>query len=55
VTEAGGGAHGRRKLFDLARARAAEAVRRIDAIFDVERSINALPAEQRLTLRQRPP
>ena len=31
---------------------AAEAVRRIDAIFDVERSINGLPAEQRLALRQ---
>jgi hypothetical protein len=50
-------AHGRRKLFDLAKiARAplaAEAVRRIDAIFDVERSINGLPAEQRLALRQK--
>ena len=37
-------AHGRRKLFDLAQlARAplaAEAVRRIDAIFDAERTIN---------------
>ena len=56
VTEAGCWAHGRRKLFDLARlARAplaAEAVRRIDAIFDAERSINGLPAEQRLALRQ---
>jgi len=27
-------------------------VQRIDAIFDVERSINGLPAEQRLALRQ---
>ena len=56
VTEAGCWAHGRRKLFDLAKVAraplAAEAVRRIDAIFDVERSINGLPAEQRLTLRQ---
>jgi transposase len=53
---AGCWAHGRRKLFDLAQlARAplaAEAVRRIDAIFDVERSINGLPAEQRLAVRQ---
>ena len=42
----------RRKLFDLAQlARAllaAEAVRRIDAIFEAERTINGLPAEQRL-------
>ena len=56
VTEAGCWAHGRRKLFDLAKVAraplAAEAVRRIDAIFDVERSIHGLPAEQRLTLRQ---
>ncbi len=56
VTEAGCWAHGRRKLFDLAQlARAplaAEAVRRIDAIFDVERSINGLPAEQRLAVRR---
>ncbi len=48
VTEAGCWAHGRRKLFDLAQlARAplaAEAVRRIDAIFDAERTINGLPA-----------
>jgi len=56
VTEAGCWAHGRRKLFDLAKVAraplAAEAVRRIDAIFDVERSISGLPAEQRLALRQ---
>ena len=56
LTEAGCWAHGRRKLFDLAQlARAplaAEAVRRIDAIFDVERSINGLPAEQRFAVRQ---
>ena len=49
-------AHGRRKLFDLAKVAraplAAEAVRRIDALFDVERSPNGLPAEQRLVLRR---
>ena len=56
LTEAGCWAHGRRKLFDLAQVAraplAAEAVRRIDAIFDVERGINGLPAEQRLAVRQ---
>jgi len=48
--------HGRRKLFDLAQlaraSLAAEAVRRIDAIFDAERAINGMPAEQRLAVRQ---
>jgi len=57
VTEAGCWAHGRRKLFELAQlARsplAAEAVRRIDAIFDVERTISGLPMEQRLVMRQK--
>ena len=56
ITEAGCWAHGRRKLFDLAQLAkaplAAEAVRRIDAIFDAERAINGLPAEQRLAIRQ---
>ena len=56
ITEAGCWAHGRRKLFDLAQlARAplaAEAVRRIDAIFDVERALNGLPPEQRLAVRR---
>ena len=56
VTEAGCWAHGRRKLFDLAQlARAplaAEAVRRIDAIFDAERAINGVPTAQRLAVRQ---
>jgi hypothetical protein len=56
LTEAGCWAHGRRKLFDLAQVAraplAAEAVRRIDAIFDVERGINGLPAEQRLAVRK---
>ena len=32
---------------------ALEAVRRIDAIFDAERGINGLPAEQRLAVRQK--
>ena len=57
LTKVGYWAHGRRKLFDLAQVAraslAAEAVRRIDAIFDVERSINGLPAEQRLAIRQK--
>jgi transposase len=56
VTEAGCWSHGRRKLFDLAQlARAplaVEAVQRIDAIFDAERCINGLPADQRLAVRQ---
>ena len=56
ATSAGCWAHGRRKLFELAQlARAplaAEAVRRIDAIFDAERTINGLPADQRLDVRK---
>ena len=56
IIEAGCWAHGRRKLFELAEVAraplAAEAVRRIDAIFDAERTINGLPAEQRLTVRK---
>ncbi len=56
IIEAACWAHGRRKLFvlaDLAKAPLAiEAVRRIDAIFDVEREINGLAAEQRLAIRQ---
>ena len=58
ITEAACWAHGRRKFFELAevakaRRSRAEAVRRIDAIFAVERAINGLPAEQRLAVRQR--
>ena len=57
ITEAACWAHGRRKLFKLAEVAraplAAEAVRRIDLIFDAERTINGLPAEQRLAVRQR--
>jgi transposase len=55
ITEAGCWAHTRRKFFSLAEIAKAplalEAVRRIDAIFDVEREINGLPAEQRLAVR----
>lgn len=57
ITEAACWAHGRRKLFKLAEVAraplAAEAVRRIYAIFAAERAINGLPAEQRLAVRQR--
>lgn len=53
---AGCRARGRRDLFKLATVAgaplAAEAVRRIDAIFDIERTINGLPTEQRLAMRQ---
>jgi transposase len=65
ITEAACWAHGRRKFFELAdvarRARdagtmlspiAVEAVKQIDAIFDIEREINGAPSEQRLAVRQ---
>lgn len=56
VTQALCWAHGRRnffKLAELAKAPVAiEAVRRIDAIFDIERTINGLPVEQRRAVRQ---
>jgi transposase len=56
VTEAACWSHGRRKLFvlaDLAKAPLAiEAVRRIDAIFAVERGINGLTAAERHAARQ---
>jgi len=56
VVEAGCWAHGRRKFFELAEVGkaplAVEAIRRIDAIFTAERTINGLPAEQRLAARQ---
>ena len=56
ITEAGCWAHSRRKFFSLAEIAKAplalEAVRQIDAIFDVERQINGLPAEQRLAVRK---
>ncbi|HEY2417869.1 MAG TPA: IS66 family transposase [Steroidobacteraceae bacterium] len=56
VTQALCWAHGRRnffKLAELAKAPVAiEAVRRIDTIFDIERTINGLPIEQRHAVRQ---
>jgi transposase len=56
IIEAACWAHGRRKLFVLADLTksplAIEAVRRIDDIFDVEREINGLSAEQRRAVRQ---
>jgi transposase len=55
ITEAACWSHGRRKFFELADLRKAplaiEAVRRIDAIFAIERQINGATAEQRLALR----
>ena len=58
ITEAACWAHGRRKFFvlvELGKTKAplaAEAVRRIDAIFDQERRINGSPALRRLEMRQ---
>jgi transposase len=67
ITEAACWAHGRRKFFELAdiasKARsgkqtaispmALEAVRKIDAIFMAERSINGLPPDERLAARRK--
>jgi transposase len=57
ITEAACWSHSRRKFFELADLRKAplaiEAVRRIDAIFAIEREINGLAAEQRLAVRQK--
>jgi len=65
ITEASCWAHGRRKFFELAdvtaKARdklaviaplAFEAVKRIDAIFDIEREINGRSIEERLAVRR---
>jgi len=56
ITEAACWAHARRKFFDLARLAqapiAAEAVRRIDLLFAIEREINGLSPEQRARVRQ---
>jgi transposase len=65
ITEASCWAHGRRKFFELAdvaaKARgqlsvlaplAVEAVKRIDAIFDIEREINGRPIAERLAVRR---
>jgi len=63
VTEAACWAHGRRNFFELADPAlrkmnllspiALEAVRRIDAVFAIEREINGQPTEARLAARQR--
>jgi transposase len=56
ILEAACWAHARRKLFELAAVGkapiAAEAVRRIDELFRVEREINGKPAEERLAVRK---
>jgi len=56
ITEAACWSHARRKFFvlaDVAKAPLAlEAVRRIDALFDVERALNGVPEDQRLALRK---
>jgi transposase len=55
VTEAACWAHARRGFFELAELKKApiaiEAVKRIDALFDIEREINGLSAERRLAVR----
>jgi transposase len=56
IVEAACWAHGRRKLFELARLRkmptAIEAVRRIDELFAIEREINGLLPDGRLSVRR---
>ncbi|MET4177603.1 hypothetical protein ABIB95_005824 [Bradyrhizobium sp. LA2.1] len=56
IVEAACWAHGRRKFFDLARLSqapiAAEAVKRIDILFAIEREINGLAPQERLRVRQ---
>ena len=56
IIEAACWAHGRRKFFELAELQKApvaiEAVRRIDALFAVEREINGLPPDVRLAVRR---
>jgi transposase len=65
ITEASCWAHGRRKLFELADVTAKaggklaviaplafEAVKRIDAIFDIEREINGRSIDERLAVRR---
>jgi transposase len=55
ATEAACWAHARRKFFELAELRkgliAIEAVKRIDALFAIEREINGRPPDERRTLR----
>src|SRR4051812_13302732 len=56
ILEAACRAHARRKLFELAAVSrapiAAEAVRRIDGLFAIERDINGKPAAERLAVRK---
>jgi transposase len=56
ITEAACWAHSRRKFFDLARLAqapiAAEAVKRIDLLFAIEREINGLSPQERARVRQ---
>ncbi len=56
IVEAACWAHARRKFFDLARLTKAplalEAVRRIDALFAIEREINGRPPAERRAVRQ---
>jgi transposase len=56
ILEAACWAHARRKLYELAALSqapiAAEAVRRIDELFAIERGINGMPAEERLAVRE---
>ena len=56
IAEAACWSHARRKFFvlaDVAKAPlAVEAVRRIDAIFEIERDINGAPPERRLAVRE---
>jgi transposase len=55
ITEAACWAHARRKFFEIAALKKApiaiEAVRRIDALFAIEREINGMTAEGRRTVR----
>ena len=55
IVEAACWAHGRRKFFELAELQQApvaiEAVRRIDALFAIEREINGKPPDERLRVR----
>ena len=57
ITEAACWSHSRRQFFELADLRqaplAVAAVRRIDELFAIERTINGLPAGDRLAARQR--
>jgi transposase len=56
ILEAACWSHGRRKFFELAKSGeapiASEAVRRIDILFEVERTINGKTPEQRLAVRR---